>query len=186
MDTAQALARAAIVALLALVSACALQVPRDALLLSPQAAEQRERQTRKFDGVAEKQMLAASAAVLQDLGFTIDEGETALGLIVASKERSAINKADVAGAYLLTALSILALTPQEPQYAKRQLVRVALVTSPVAGAQGGATTARVTMQRLVYDNHDRILLVERVDDADLYREFFDRLSQSLYLEAQTP
>ena len=186
MNTAQPLATATIVVVLALVSACAMQVPRDALLLSPQAAEQRERQTRKFDGVAEKQMLAASAAVLQDLGFTIDEGETSLGLIVASKERSAINNVEVAGAYLLTALSILALTPEEPQYAKRQLVRVALVTTPVAGAQSHATTARVTMQRLVYDNQDRIRTVDKVDDAGLYREFFDRLSQSLYLEAQTP
>lgn len=186
MDTAETLAKAAIFALLALNSACAMQVPRDALLLAPQAAEQRERQTQKFDGVTEKRMLVASAAALQDLGFTIDEGETSLGLIVASKERSAIHRGEVAGAYLLTALSILALTPEEPEYAKRQVVRVALVTSPASGAQGAATAVRVTMQRLVYDNHDRIRIVEKVDDTDLYREFFDRLSQSLYLEAQTP
>jgi hypothetical protein len=131
-------------------------------------------------------MLAASAAVLQDLGFTIDEGETSLGLIVASKERSAINEGEVATAYLLTALSILALTPTEPEYAKRQQVRVALVTRPARGAQGDATTVRVTMQRLVYDNHDRIRRVEKVDQTDLYSEFFDRLSQSLYLETQSP
>lgn len=186
MNTAGILARVATATWLTLVSACAMQVPRDALLLSPQATEQRELQTRKFDGVAESRMLAASAAVLQDLGFTIDEGETSLGLIVASKERSAINKGEVASAYLLTALSILALMPEEPEYAKRQLVRVALVTSPAQGAPGSATTVRVTMQRLVYDNHDRIRRVEKVDEADLYHQFFDRLSQSLYLEAQTP
>ena len=133
------------------------------------------------------QMLAASAAVLQDLGFTIDEGETSLGLIVASKERSAINKANVAGAYLFTALSILALTPEPPEYAKRQLVRVALVTTPIAGAQGGATTARVNDANASSTTTTTTSCSSSESTMpDLYREFFDRLSQSLYLEAQTP
>ena len=131
-------------------------------------------------------MLAAGSAVLQDLGFTIDEAETRLGLIVASKERSAVNEAEVAAAYLLTALSIIALSPSEPVYATRQAVRVALVTSPAAQGEAEATSVRVTFQRLVFDNNDRIRRVEQVDGEDLYQQFFDRLSQSEFLETHAP
>ena len=48
-------------------------------------------------------------SVLQDLGFAIDESETRLGIVVASKERSAVDEKEVAAAYLVTVLSILVL-----------------------------------------------------------------------------
>lgn len=172
--------------LLASLAGCALQVPRDALQLPADAAAMRSLQTRRFDGLDEGRMLAASTAVLQDLGFTIDEGETSFGLVVASKERTAINEAEVTTAWLLTALSIVALSPTAPVYAKRQTVRVALATSSSRTGPRGSTTVRVTFQRVVYDNYDRVRRVEQVGDADLYQEFFDRLSQSVFLEVQSP
>jgi hypothetical protein len=180
------LCRGAAAALLALSSACATTVPRDVLQLPPEAAANRALQTRHFDGIDAGRMLAASTGVLQDLGFTIDEGETSLGLIVASKERTAVNDAEVAGAYLLTMLSIVALAPTAPVYAKRQLVRVSLMASPANAGKPTSTMLRVTFQRTVYDNYDRVRRLEQVGDEELYQEFFDRLSQSVFLEAQSP
>ena len=44
--------------------------------------------------------------------------------------------------------------PSTPTYAKRQDVRVSLVTRPRAAVAGNeATLVRVTFQRSVYDNH---------------------------------
>ena len=40
--------------------------------------------------------------MLQDLGFAIDQSETRLGIVVASKERSAVNELEVTAEYLLT------------------------------------------------------------------------------------
>ncbi len=186
MTLSRALCRGAAAALLALSAACATKVPRDVLQLPPEVAANRALQTRRFDGIDAGRMLTAGTGVLQDLGFTIDEGETSLGLIVASKERTAVNDAEVAGAYLLTMLSIVALAPIAPIYAKRQLVRVSLTANPVREGKSTATMVRVTFQRTVYDNYDRIRRLEQVSDEDLYQEFFDRLSQSVFLEAQSP
>jgi hypothetical protein len=186
MTFSRAMCRCAAATVIALTAACAMTVPRDVLQLPPEAAANREVQTRRFDRIDESRMLEASTAVLQDLGFTIDEGETSLGLIVASKERTAVNDAEVAGAYLLTMLSIVALAPAAPVYAKRQQIRVALTVSPLRTGNSGATLLRVTFQRTVYDNYDRIRRLEQVGDEGLYQEFFDRLSQSVFLEAQSP
>ncbi len=66
----------------------------------------RQMQTRRIDGISEKDLLNASVGVLQDLGFEIDEAETKLGLIVASKDRSAFTPSQIAGAIALALLGV--------------------------------------------------------------------------------
>ena len=46
----------------------------------------------------------SSAGLLQDLGFTIDDSETQLGLIVGSKDRSAVEGGQVAGKIAMAVL----------------------------------------------------------------------------------
>ena len=62
--------------------------------LSADSLQLRQLQTRRIDGSDEKALLAACVGVLQDLGFNIDESETRLGVIVASKDRSAVDLRD--------------------------------------------------------------------------------------------
>src|SRR5262245_2181157 len=145
-------------ALLALLAACSAAIPKDALRLPEEAAADREAQTRRYDGIGERKLLAAGASVLQDLGFEIDESETRLGVIVASKERTAVNKKEVTAAVILSVLSAFTTAPTEPTYAQKQVVRVSLVTSPAreVAAGGDATLLRVTFQRSVFDNHDHL------------------------------
>ena len=173
---------------IAVLAACATEVPKGSLRLPPEAAADRAAQTRRYTYVEEKQLLAIGASVLQDLGFSIDASETRLGIVVASKERSAVDEREVTAAYLVTLLSILAQAPVEPTYAKRQLLRVALVTRPVPRDASGidATLVRVTFQRSVFDNADRLMRLEPIAGPQLYEEFFDRLSQGVFLEANSP
>jgi hypothetical protein len=180
--------RLAAAAFLAQLAACATGIPEGALRLPPEAAADREAQTRRYEGITERTLLAAGASVLQDLGFAIDASETRLGIVVASKERSAIDEREITAAYLVTLLSILALSPTEPTYANRQLLRVALVTRPVPGgtAGAGATLVRVTFQRSVFDNTDRLMRLEPVTGPELYQQFFDRLSQGVFLKVHSP
>jgi hypothetical protein len=63
---------------LVLVAGCEQTIPKDALQLSPESLAQRQAQTRRFDTADEAMLLSASAAVLQDLGFNLDESETKL------------------------------------------------------------------------------------------------------------
>ena len=57
--------------------------------LSPQTAQNQALQTRMFETTDEKELLSASAAVLQDLGFQIEESISDVGILRAAKERGA-------------------------------------------------------------------------------------------------
>ena len=70
-------------------------IPKDALSMNKTTLEDRRLQTRLFDTSDEGKILSASAGVLQDLGFNLDESETDLGLIVVSKERDATEAGQV-------------------------------------------------------------------------------------------
>lgn len=139
---------------------------------------ERELQTRIFDTDDEKLVLDSCSAVLQDLGFLIDESEQQLGLLVGSKMRSAINPAEVTVSFILAALS-----RTSPIYSERQLMRISLVTTPLSGERTG-TSVRVTFQRIVYNNEGGVFKLETLGTPEIYQEFFDKLSKALFLEAE--
>ena len=170
-----------IIIFLILFSSCAKKIPKKALQLSKESLQDRQLQTRHFD-TDEKTLLSASAAVLQDLGFNLNESETDLGLIACSKQRDATSASQIAGAILLTLL-----TGVPPPIDKEQLIRVSLVTRPIhideTDKSKCQTAARITFQRIVTNNQGQITRRERINEVEIYQEFFDKLAQSLFLEA---
>lgn len=176
--------RTIIIASLAMIGALALggcaTIPKDALVLSPDSLERRQLQTRRIDGISEKDLLNASAGVLQDLGFNIDESETKLGVIVASKDRSAVTATQVAGAVAL------ALLGGNMPIDKTQKIRVSLVTRSLLDSNGNPVPnshqLRITIQRLVWNTANQISRIESIEDPLIYESFFDKLSKSVFLE----
>jgi hypothetical protein len=160
---------------------CAQKVPKEALQLSPESLKNRQMQTRRFD-TDEKTMLSAGAAVLQDLGFTIDESETDLGLIACSKLRDATSAGQIAGA-VIVALLTGAVTPVD----KEQLIRASLITYPITidktDKSKCRTAVRITFQRIVTNTQNQTTRRECIIESEIYQEFFDKLSQSVFLEA---
>ena len=160
---------------------CAQKIPKEALQLSPESLKNRQIQTRRFD-TDEKTMLSASAAVLQDLGFTIDESETELGVIACSKTRDATNAGQVVGAVVVAVLTG-AVTPVD----KEQLIRASVVTYPITIDETDKskcrTAVRVTFQRIVINTDGKATRRECINEPEIYQEFFDKLSQSVFLEA---
>jgi hypothetical protein len=160
---------------------CAPKIPKEALQLSPEDLKNRQLQTRRFD-TDEETLLSASAALLQDLGFTIDETETDLGVIACSKTRDATSAGQIVGAVVIAVLTG-AVTPVD----KDQLIRAALVTHPIvvdrADKSKCRTAVRITFQRIVHNTQNRITRRECIIEPEIYQEFFDKLSQSLFLEA---
>jgi hypothetical protein len=139
---------------------------------------QRQLQTRIFETSDESKILSASASLLQDLGYTLDKSETKVGLIVASKDRSAVDAGQVTGAVVMTALfGVSACT-----YDEKQKIRASVVTHP-ASEGGGRMAVRVTFQRIVWSNRGIITKLERLNDSELYAGFFDKLSKAVFLEA---
>lgn len=157
--------------------ACQQGVPKEALQLSPDSLQRRQAQTRVFETADEAQLLSASAALLQDLGFTLDESEVDLGVIVASKNRDATEVGQVVGAVAM-AILFQARFPIDD----RQKIRAALVTRKLEDRRGYAV--RLTIQRIVWDTDGQVSKTEPIDDQRIYQEFFDKLSKSVFLEAQ--
>jgi hypothetical protein len=152
-------------------------VPKDALRMNKATLEDRKLQTRLFDTTDEEKILAASAGVLQDLGFNLDESETDLGLIVGSKERDATE----AGQVVLAAI-VAGLGGGPAMYDTKQKIRLSLVSSP-AGENGERIAVRATFQRIVWNNYNQVSRLDRLNDPEMYREFFDKLSKAVFLEA---
>ncbi len=160
-----------------LAQGCETTIPKEALQLSPESLEKRQLQTRRFDTRDEANILSASAQVLQDLGFNLDESETKLGVIVVSKDRDAREAGQIAGAVVMAILFGVAMPID-----MHQKIRVSLVTKPV-GENGESTAVRVTFQRIVWNDRNQVSKLETLDDAKLYQEFFERLSKAVFLEA---
>lgn len=151
-----------------------------ALTLTADAMAQRQMQMRRFDTSNETLILAASAGVLQDLGFTIEESAAKAGLIVASKDRDAVEAGQVASQIMLAAF-ITALGGQaDPVWERNQKIRISVATKP-SGSEG--VVVRVTFQRVIWNTKNQISRVESINDPKIHQEFFDKLAQSVFLEA---
>lgn len=166
-----------LVALMILSAGCAPAVPREALTLSPQTIELRQLQTRYFDTKDENMILSSCNAVIQDLGFNLDESETDLGVLVASKQRDATDIGQIVGSIFMALLTGVA-TPVDDE----QTIRVCLVTCP-CGEELDRMSVRVTFQRIIVNTQGQVSRREGVVDPKIYQEFFNKLSQSVFLEA---
>ena len=152
----------------------------EALTLSSDSLSLRQRQSRRFETRDETFMLSAGAGVMQDLGFTIEESSARTGLIVASKDRAAIESGRFAGQPVLGAL-VAALGGQGGSaWGKKQRIRISLVTKPAAD---NAILARATFQRVIRNARGQVSRVETINDATVYQQFFDKLSQAVFLAA---
>jgi hypothetical protein len=183
-------------------SGCATTIPPEALQMQPDTLANRQIQSRKYDIKTEKELLSASASVLQDMGFNLDESQTSLGVIVASKSRDAKDGGQIAGAILMGFLFGAAAM----SYDKNQKIRASLVTKPAvtnnpikvelttnAGKNikfdqqveaSSGFVVRVTFQRMVWNQNNVMTKVEGINDPAIYTEFYDKLSKSVFLQAQ--
>jgi hypothetical protein len=157
-------------------------IPPHPFLVTPEMLAQRQFETRRFDGIDEANLLSACANVLQDLGFNLENSETKLGLLTASKERGAIEAKEVILSILVAMMGGGAVP-----YSKDQTIRVSLVVRTVNDSNGNALAeshyVRVIFQRLVRRT-DNSVYVETLHDSQLYQIFFDRVSKSVFIEAQ--
>ncbi|UCC31611.1 MAG: hypothetical protein JSU86_04895 [Phycisphaerales bacterium] len=142
--------------------------------MRPHTLEHRQRSTRRFQTTDEKRILSACAGVLQDLGFTLEGSESEVGLIVASKDRSAVEAGQVAAKVFMATL-FGADVPID----RNQKFRASIVTHP----SGGEIAVRVTFQRIVWNDYGQISCLELIEDPEVYQEFFDKLSKAVFLEA---
>jgi hypothetical protein len=170
--------------LLAFLGACATTIPEDALRLPESTLEIRSIQTRTLEAPSEIDILAATIAVLQDMEFNVDRIEKPLGVITASKVTDADSTAEKTGLLFLDLLCVASGSNNcdaSTTAKDDQRITLTMVVLPSL-ERSGEFTARVTLQRVIFDKMDRIKVLERVSEPEIYQQIFDNLRKSLYIQ----
>ncbi|MCK4988061.1 MAG: hypothetical protein KAS40_21150 [Desulfobacterales bacterium] len=155
-------------------AACRTGIPKEALMLSPESLKDRQLQTRIFETDNEESLLTAAAAVLQDTGFTIEDSETECGLIVFSRDRDVTDYREV-----MQSIALMFVGINHP-HAKTQKVLASLVTKPLDNKR---IAVRITFLHIVWNKDNVVMKKERLNDFEIYQEFFSKLSKSVFLVA---
>lgn len=150
------------------------------LTLPADSLAQRQLQTRHFETHAEERVLAACTAVLQDMGFQIDEASPRLGVLLASKLRDAnLLRPEARLAATVLSLGILSgLALDQPTK-----IEVGIVTRRVGGAEE-RVSVRALFRKTPLPPNGPHGVSQTITQPEIYTQFFDRLSKALFLEAR--
>ncbi len=164
--------------------------PAEFFQLTPESPKNRAAQIRYFETDDDRELLSASAAVLQDLGFHIEESVRDLGYLRAAKERGAREYGqDISRSLGL----ILSLGRSQIPVDLHQKVAASLVARPV-NEDETKYEVRVMFYRVIWKGdgmagRDYIRpgqqRMEMVRDPLIYQQFFAKLSKAVFLEAYT-
>jgi len=165
-------------------SLCACQTNPNELAMkigAPQAGavELRALQSRRFESTNSVAVLNAATQTLQDLGFTIQESASSVGVLAASKKRDAEEAGQVAGAIAVTIVGALVGVAVEPVWDADQVINVTVVEAPVPNTS--QVDLRVGFDRMVRNTKNQHR-AEIIAEPKIYQEFFEKFSQSLFLE----
>jgi len=167
---------------LVILSACMPpEIPKEALVLTQENPVRRRLQSRRFETNDEKALLAATSAVLKDLGFTIDQESPELGLIAGSKKESPYNIGGMATSAAVAVITSVLSVPTTVPYSKERLIRASIATG--RGENGNSTTVRFTLQLVVWDTEGKVAKSELLEEPAMYRDFFDKLAKAASVEA---
>jgi hypothetical protein len=151
---------------------------RQMFRLSESTLEIREMQTRTFAASSEVQILAATAAALQDMEYNIDQIETPLGVITATKVSDADNAGEQFGRGLLDLLCGCGMSQDS---ADKHAITITTVVLPSL-ARSGEYVTRITIQQITYNKMSQVIAKGAIDDPASYQKIFERLSKALYVE----
>ena len=165
--------------LVILFSGCA-TTSKEMVKLEETSLKERQIQSRIYNTLDEKKVLSSSIETLQDMGFNIDEINRQFGVVTSSKTRDARETGQQIGLFVLAVLfGANIMDSADPT----QIIRTTVVTTPKAKSSKDMMV-RVTLQRVMKNSKGLVIGVENIKDEKIFQAFFDKLSKSIFLEAQ--
>ena len=162
--------------------------PAELFQLTAESPRNKAMETRFFETKDEVELLSASAAVLQDLGFQVEESVQDVGFLRATKERSAREYGQSIGRLFAFLLSLGGFVMPVDLHQK---IEATLVARPI-NAEGTRREVRIIFYRVVWKGDgqaDRQYIppgqqkMEMLRDPTMYQQFFAKLSKAVFLEA---
>lgn len=164
--------------------------PAELFQLLPESNANRAMQTRFFETANDNELLSASAAALQDLGFQVEESVREVGFLRAAKERSAREYGQYLSQFFVWLLSLgHVIMPVD----LHQKVAATIVTRPL-NQDGSRQEVRIMFYRALWKGEgqaDRNYIppgeqkMEMIRDPEIYQQFFAKLSKAVFLEPHT-
>lgn len=167
------------------------------LALTPESTQNRAMQVRAFETRDDAELLSASAAVLQDLGFQVEESVREVGFLRATKERSAREYGQDLTRFFVFALTTPLVFVQQPPVWMPVDLHQQIVASLVARPLNDAASrheVRIVFYRIVWKGEGVTgreglppgeQRMEMIRDPVLYQQFFAKLAKAVFLEAFT-
>lgn len=163
---------------LSMVGCASTSMRPESFRLSESALEIREMQSRIFAASSEAEILAATAAALQDMEYNIDQIEAPLGVITATKISDADNTGDKIERFFVGLLCGCSNPQDTPD---KYAITITTVVLPSL-ANSGEFVTRVTIQQTTYNKMSQVVARSAIDDPASYQIIFERLSKALFLE----
>lgn len=136
-------------------------------------------QSRSYNTLENEQLVQASAATLQDLGFTVGQVSREFGVLVGSKDRDAKEAGQVAVQVVLVFLAAFGGNTHTATYDETQKINVSILVSQI---DEKSSQVRVFFDRHITNNHGQLWKADLITDAAIYQQFFEKLSQSAFIE----
>lgn len=161
------------------VSGCA-KTSLEMVKLESTSLQDRQLQSKNYDTTNEEKILTASVSTLQDMGFNIDEINRDFGVVTSSKVRDAREVGQQVGLFFLALLGGAGAMDLADH---TQIIRATIVTTPKEGIKS-QIAIRMTVMRVIKNHKGMVTKVETIKDKEIYTQFFDKLSKSVFLEEQ--
>lgn len=136
-------------------------------------------QSRVYDTLDHEGMIQAATATLQDLGFTVENVSTKVGVLTGSKERDAVETGQVAGQVALVILAALAGSSHTMTYDETQKINVSVLVGKI---DDHSSQMRVFFDRHITNNLGQLWKADLITEPEIYQQFFDKFSQSAFIE----
>lgn len=129
-------------------------------------------QTRVYSESDHKMVLKAMINVLQDMGFIIQNANTELGLLTATKEVDVEDKGQ--------ALWSTFWSGYYARYSKSSIIECTANVN-VFGEQ---TRVRANFRHKILDNHGAVSTINQIEEEAFYQDFFAKVDKAIFLQKE--
>ncbi len=164
--------------------------PQSFFQLTPVYLQHKALQTRRVETPEKNELFSASATVLQDLGFQLEESDLETGMLRAVKERSAREYGQEIGRFFLFLIGLFGQTTLIIPVDLHQQIAATLVMFPV-NHEKTSFNVRIVFHRTLWKSDGNVgrqsiqpggQTMEMINDPLIYQQFFSKLSKSVFLQ----